>query len=75
MRGATFEMVRGMYLVDISIHAPREGCDPEDIQSDNLTIRISIHAPREGCDSGGKVDKTASAPISIHAPREGCDMT
>ena len=36
---------------DVSIHAPREGCD--------LTLKyslpdhvVSIHAPREGCDFG-----------------------
>ena len=34
----------------ISIHAPREGCDPaENLHSG--AFRISIHAPREGCDA------------------------
>ena len=33
----------------ISIHAPREGCDPEGGRA-ILTTGISIHAPREGCD-------------------------
>ena len=34
---------------DISIHAPREGCDRcvEDLPGQ---AGISIHAPREGCD-------------------------
>ena len=36
--------------LDISIHAPREGCDLD--QCDVRTgRRISIYAPREGCDT------------------------
>ena len=55
----------------ISIHAPREGCD---YLVDGLLhiTGISIHAPREGCD-GGRHHRSARLLISIHAPREGCD--
>ena len=35
--------------LDISIHAPREGCDEFDMSNFGFDI-ISIHAPREGCD-------------------------
>ena len=37
--------------LDISIHAPREGCDEFDMSNFGFDI-ISIHAPREGCDTG-----------------------
>ena len=59
-------------LPEISIHAPREGCDYNP-QSDSGYPAISIHAPREGCDSFAvKVGDRVNS-ISIHAPREGCD--
>ena len=35
----------------ISIHAPREGCDPGIGRQWYDDHPISIHAPREGCDS------------------------
>ena len=56
----------------ISIHAPREGCDRNPVQS-TRGGHISIHAPREGCDRMGKTNDDI-AEISIHAPREGCDL-
>ena len=37
-------------LIEISIHAPREGCDEPRALIFSVTA-ISIHAPREGCDS------------------------
>ena len=36
--------------LDISIHAPREGCDSGWIAALVAQMGISIHAPREGCD-------------------------
>ena len=36
--------------IDISIHAPRVGCDMLPSSTMPLTKRISIHAPRVGCD-------------------------
>ena len=56
---------------EISIHAPREGCDQSYIETLDQ-MRISIHAPREGCD-WSMVPFTIPQRISIHAPREGCD--
>ena len=38
------------WQVDISIHAPREGSDPNKYR-ETEGIKISIHAPREGSDS------------------------
>ena len=58
----------------ISIHAPREGCDPATWKPISCRIWISIHAPREGCDGYTLQAKTGN-DISIHAPREGCDNT
>ena len=62
---------RSCILIDISIHAPREGGDPLQQQQAGYTT-ISIHAPREGGDltTNKPKDKTK---ISIHAPREGGD--
>ena len=58
---------------DISIHAPREGCDAISGRTHRGSV-ISIHAPREGCDVG-RDDTRKAIGISIHAPREGCDPT
>ena len=55
----------------ISIHAPREGSDPDREQRDADQV-ISIHAPREGSDKN-PLSLAAWSAISIHAPREGSD--
>ena len=60
-------------IINISIHAPREG-------SDTLTdatackVTISIHAPREGSDAMKNGRIILAEIISIHAPREGSDQ-
>ena len=56
----------------ISIHAPREGGDPQKRKVELRRI-ISIHAPREGGDYHGAVYTKDLFSISIHAPREGGD--
>ena len=59
-------------VLDISIHAPREGGDNGQIHI-RLRNHISIHAPPRGgrlLHYTGNVSDTA---ISIHAPREGGD--
>ena len=49
-RGATqFHTLQGQDI-QVSIHAPREGCD-ERRSSSPPRRRVSIHAPREGCDA------------------------
>ena len=58
-------------LIEISIHAPREGCDGRP-RPQGYAKKISIHAPREGCDNGAYINHMVNQ-ISIHAPREGCD--
>ena len=61
------------YHGQISIHAPREGCDAGVLLPCLGCRGISIHAPREGCDKDPPVDVVETLTISIHAPREGCD--
>ena len=56
----------------ISIHAPREGCDP--YPQDKVTFDAefqSTHSVR-GATLWGRITKETYF-ISIHAPREGCD--
>ena len=49
-RGATCKLGGGRKMTpNISIHAPREGCDRL-LWMLLLPTQISIHAPREGCD-------------------------
>ena len=55
-RGATFERKELYHVPDISIHAPREGSDPDDRRIYVLRGGISIHAPREGSDDAGDVE-------------------
>ena len=59
---------------EISIHAPRVGCDSALRPGGCVMTAISIHAPRVGCDRDAS---RAAHPgqISIHAPRVGCDRT
>ena len=51
VRGATLLPAIKKAILEISIHAPREGCD-EDRAKAEAAQAISIHAPREGCDCG-----------------------
>ena len=72
-RGATIALYPLRHLLDISIHAPREGGDPEVGPLDTVQS-ISIHAPREGGDAGQIQGDADRVHISIHAPREGGDL-
>ena len=58
---------------DVSIHAPREGCDIFRSFVYRKYI-VSIHAPREGCDRILLLLIFLTLIVSIHAPREGCDQ-
>ena len=51
VRGATGLSLDYGIVIEISIHAPREGSDIP-IESLTESINISIHAPREGSDIG-----------------------
>ena len=72
-RGATPAQATAQAVADVSIHAPREGCD-EDMDDAIQLELVSIHAPREGCDflCLGLLEAVV---VSIHAPREGCDSS
>ena len=50
-RGATFSGDACRRRYDVSIHAPREGCDILRLLHKGVVWEVSIHAPREGCDS------------------------
>ena len=72
-RGATkYNLMRFGYY-QVSIHAPREGCDDRYLEVLVLLV-VSIHAPREGCDYAAFIRLT-NGFVSIHAPREGCDTS
>ena len=49
VRGATTHLVRGDPKTNVSIHAPRAGCDIGTSRRPRSTL-VSIHAPRAGCD-------------------------
>ena len=49
VRGATGGRLKRSLILDISIHAPRAGCDQQ-LAAVRQLQRISIHAPRAGCD-------------------------
>ena len=61
------------HCFDISIHAPRGGCDEGGMKQVAAGIGISIHAPRGGCDLRLPQGACGDEGISIHAPRGGCD--
>ena len=60
-------------MLDISIHAPREGGDVTISWGNGILYDISIHAPREGGDAAETIMQQQNS-ISIHAPREGGDL-
>ena len=57
--------------VEISIHAPRVGCDLSQVPCDQTSQAISIHAPRVGCDA----EPADVAPV-VHDfnPRTPCGV-
>ena len=54
--------------LDISIHAPREGCDSSPSSVDRWN-EISIHAPREGCDRPCCTSETGRRYFNPRTPR------
>ena len=67
VRGATiFQHLMGLGT-DISIHAPREGCDSMDDLM-GLPKQISIHAPREGCDESRTGNKHKQSDFNPRTP-------
>ena len=71
-RGATNATDDEVFGYQISIHAPREGCDRRDMSTySGSTLFQSTHPARGATDYRYKPSRVAG--ISIHAPREGCD--
>ena len=58
--------------VNVSIHAPREGCDVAKMTLTEIQREFQFTHPGRGATRGGGRSKVASG-VSIHAPREGCD--
>ena len=71
VRGATPPAHRQAGRLQVSIHAPRAGCDAG-AEQQGAIFRVSIHAPRAGCDPRATFLE-ALKDVSIHAPRAGCD--
>ena len=72
VRGATTVCRKQSQPEPISIHAPRERSDNEDLTAKNASLKISIHAPRERSDEDIRFILRSDI-ISIHAPRERSD--
>ena len=70
MRGATSVRPRPAPFRDISIHAPREGCDTLRDHA-RRPREISIHAPREGCDRKWVLTCGVSAEFQSTHPVRG----
>ena len=66
-------VIFSIMMLPISIHAPREGSDPDVTRMSQAEL-ISIHAPREGSDLRCWCHCGKLVCISIHAPREGSDF-
>ena len=73
-RGAT-QSFDGLYIIvdEVSIHAPREGCDC--CMSTSTTDRGSFNSRTPGgVRRRAGYTETNIKNVSIHAPREGCDL-
>ena len=60
-------------LVEVSIHAPREGCDSSSPTFTPLTARFNSRTPGGVRHRREQLLRTC-LDVSIHAPREGCDF-
>ena len=71
-RGATVWGLRFNGRDNVSIHAPREGCDSEKASSRSSMMEFQFTHPGRGA-TGKNVVRRGFNHVSIHAPREGCD--
>ena len=72
-RGATFFSTTEKSLCEVSIHAPREGCDSVQRGYGALIERFNSRTPG-GVRLAGSSFFFRLMSVSIHAPREGCDV-
>ena len=71
-RGATRGNICLITPTNVSIHAPREGCDRITLQMLLQTHMFQFTHPGRGA-TGGRYGGVERVGVSIHAPREGCD--
>ena len=66
--------IAGMTLVacNVSIHAPREGCDVTTSSIIAEEVMFQFTHPGRGA-TMMSIGSLARSSVSIHAPREGCD--
>ena len=64
--------VTNPYTLEVSIHAPREGCDTNKTNQQIAQQQFQFTHPGRGA-TDVSYDLTISVRVSIHAPREGCD--
>ena len=58
----------------VSIHAPREGCDPSRARILTTRLRFQFTHPGRGA-TDELHGEFRTGKVSIHAPREGCDRS
>ena len=67
-RGATMATLTDSLRREVSIHAPREGCDANARRMAKIVSIVSIHAPREGCDSSLSIAHAISLSFNSRTP-------
>ncbi len=72
-RGATLTRGQTVVAEEVSIHAPREGCDGIKITYTDEAIKFQFTHPGRGATLASE-GHDPQAEVSIHAPREGCDV-
>ena len=72
-RGATWFTFRGVSIVAVSIHAPREGCDKDLSPAVIGALSFNSRTPG-GVRRYDEKQQSVIIDVSIHAPREGCDI-
>ena len=75
MRGATGRRGTARRAHLISIHAPREGSDPDELGAYDRWELFQSTLPVRGATFGNFAQVLVPVLISIHAPREGSDVS
>ena len=73
VRGATLDLHLRADKEQISIHAPRAGCDGKHMMELSLEELFQSTHPVRGATTGDTIKDRLHYIISIHAPRAGCD--
>ena len=66
--GATLAKARLLLDGEVSIHAPRVGCDEMRLAERLQSFRVSIHAPRVGCDQTAPSELGAVGGFNSRTP-------